>query len=541
MKHIYKYLKLLIIIIFLTACNNEELINNQQTTINNVTEDGIVQNQVLNKIPATNTNSLTLTMDNPQTLHPLYNMNESVDQILRLMFNTLVNIEPDGSVTPNLANYWAFNEAENSMIITLNTDIKWHDGTNLHADDVAYSIQVIQQASESIYKICVSNISRVTVLSPESLQIYYKQSFSGTYQTMFFPVIPQHIYDVGYAQAYQTLPVGSGPYKYASATTAKNLTLEANTSYFKGRPNIEMIDILFTPDHSAALSAFEQGLVDIVYTEVMDWGKYAKDKSTTIYEVPTQNYEFIGVNAKHSILGNANIREALVYGLDRTALVEMHYLGRATITDTPISPNSYLYSSGLEIRSLDREKLRLILAQEGYNFDEDNKVFMKDGEALSFKFLINGGNAERVEVAYDIMEKYREVGIILVPDVVDATTYVSRVQAGNFDLFLGGWKLSYIPDLTFAFHSSQTKSNNFIGYSNADMDWLLEANYKSHPVNITYVYKDFQDFFLTENPYISLYFKNGALLTNTQISDNVDPDPLNVYSNIHEWEIILSK
>lgn len=480
--------------------------------------------------------SITVAMRNPDTMHPIYNVEKSVEQTLHLIFNTLVTIEGDGSVSPNIAKNWVVNSAENSVLIYLNQGIKWHDGTGLTAKDIIFTIQTIQQAPESPYKKNVENIANVQQVDAYTLKITYRQPFSSVLQTLAFPVIPEHIYKVPYEQALKLTPVGSGPYTFESEEPLKHIVLKANTQYFKTTPQIPQIDIMITPDEISTLNAFEQNLIDVIYTDVMDWGKYAKDKSANIYEVPTNCYEFLGVNFNKAQFQNANIRMALVYGLDRSQIVDIYYLGHALVTDTPISPASYLFDRSLEIKKYDPEKAKLLIAQEGYQLDSKTKLFMKNGIPLQFEILVNSENKERVKVAQGIKKMYEQIGVGITLSIVDKETYLSKVYGKQYDAFLGGWKLSYMMDLSFAFHSTQSVSgDNFVSYQDPQLDELLKQAFVAKPDYILEPYVKLQRYFAEKNPYISLYFRNGALITKKQIEGNIKPMPLNIYANIEEW------
>lgn len=483
-------------------------------------------------------NLIKVAMRSPTTLHPIYNIEKSVEQGLHLMFDTLVNIEVDGSITPQLAKTWYIDTASNSIHITLEEDVLWHDGKPLTANDVKFTIETIQQATDSPYKKAVENIAKVQVLTNNALQIWYRQPFSGMLQTLFFPVIPEHIYNVPKEEALDIKPVGSGPYKFQTEVPLKQITLEKNENYFKGVPGIGQVQILITPDEESTLHAFEQGLIDVIYTDVMDWGKYTKDKSARIYELPTNNYEFMALNFNRPQFQNKNIREALAYGLDRQEIIDIYYLGQGIVTDTPISPKSYLFDKTLDIREYDKEKGKLLLAQEGYQLDEKTKLFTKNNISLSFNLLVNKENKERVKVAQGIQKMYKSIGVEVIIEEVDKETYLSRIYSRQYDAFLGGWKLSYIPDLSFAFHSSQiTSGDNFIGYQDSQMDTLLKDAFMANPEYITEAYSSLQHYFAEQNPYISLYFRNGAVITKKKIKGNIDPDPCNIYSNIQEWRL----
>lgn len=481
---------------------------------------------------------IKVAMRNPNTLHPIYNTEKSVEQTLHLIFDTLVNIEIDGSITPNLAKTWYMDETTNSIHITLQDNIYWHDGKPLTANDVMFTIETIQGYADSPYRKAVENIAKVQVMTDKTLQIWYKQPFSGTLQTLFFPIIPSHIYNVPMEQAKGIKPVGSGPYKYEGTVPLKEITLVANENYFEGKPEIDKIQVVLTPDEESTLHAFEQGLIDVIYTDVMDWGKYTKDKSARIYEIPTNNYEFLALNFNRPQFQNKNIREALVYGINRQEIVDIYYLGQGVVTDTPISPKSYLFDKTLDIKGYDKEKAKLLLAQEGYQLDEKTKLFTKNNVPLSFSLLVNKENKERIKVAQGIQKMYKSIGIEVNIEAVDQETYVSRLYDKQYDAALGGWKLSYIPDLSFAFHSSQAVGgDNFIGYQDAQMDTLLREAFIATPESMAEAYAKLQAYFAQQNPYVSLYFRNGAVITKKKIAGNISPNPCNIYANIQEWKL----
>lgn len=481
---------------------------------------------------------IQISMQNPITLHPIYNMDKTVQQALYLVFDTLVNIEPDGSVTPRIATHFNYDPQDYSVTIRLRDDIKWHDGSPLTSEDVVFSVQTIKEATESAYKLTTQNIANIQALDAQTVKIIYRQPFSGVYQTLFFPVIPRHIYDKPREEALKILPLGSGAYRYATHTPHKELTLEANEAYFLTKPKINTIKIMITPDEASQLDAFEQNLIDVIYTDIMDWGKYAKDKSATIYEMNTNCYEFIGLNFNRPLFQNKQIREALVYGLDRQGLLQAYYLGHGILTDTPIGPDMYFYDQTLDLKAFDKEKAKLLLVQEGYVFDPKTKLFTKNNTPIQFKLLVNKENKDRMYVAQGIQRMYKEIGIDVIIDEVDRQTFVERLYNKQYEAFLGGWKLSYVPDFTFAFHSSQqTGGDNFISYSSDKMDELLAQAFRSSPAEIKEVYSQLQRFIAEENPYISLYFRRGALITKKKITGPIEPDPLNIYSNIQVWEI----
>lgn len=534
-QNIKKIMYFILLVLTLSGCS---MIQNTQDESEVMQNDKHLLAEEVNESSKITENSIKIPMDSPLTLHPIYNTKKSVEQTLYLLFEPLVIIKEDGSVTPNIAKAWEINDTQNIITLTIHDNIKWHDGTILTTEDIAFTLDIIKSAPETAYRQATDNLVSTEIVNSTTMKLIYKQPFSSVEATLFFPVIPRHIYNVPKEEAMKLNPVGSGPYKYDSMIPLKYLNLVANSDYFKSPPQIRDIKVVIVPNQEAALSAFEQGLIDVVYTDIMEWGKYAKDKNSTPHELTSSVYEFIGLNFNKSVFQNKNVRKALLYGLDRKKIVNIYYLGHAEVTDTPISPKSYLFDKTLNIKDYDKEEAKLLLMQEGYEKTGLENTFTKDGKPLTFSLLVNSENAERIKVAKEIKRMYEEVGIEVTIEEVDKDTYLSRIYAKQYDAFLGGWQFSYALDLSFAFHSSEILAgDNFISYRDEKMDTLLSEMFLATDATKTNIYSNFQKYFSEQNPYISLYFKNEVLLTKKKIRGDITPTPTHIYNDIQLWQV----
>lgn len=535
MKKRHKVLLMLIMLLaLLVGCTNQTQIEEPTTTEETLpTETLPVETETTHT--STVSNEMVLAMNTPTTLHPLYNLPENVQQVLMLIFSPLINIEENGTISSNIAKSWMVNETETAVTITLRNDVKFHDGQPLTTEDVIYTLQQIQQIPDSPYKSAVNNIASMEAIDAYTLKIVYKQAFSGVLQTLFFPVIPKHIYDVKDQTSIIMQPIGSGPYVFEDFTASKRMSLKANANYFKGKPLIESVQVKIIPDEESSLYAFKQGLIDAVYTDITEWGKYANSKGTTSYEMASNIYEFMGLNLNKAVFQNTNIREALLCGINRQDIVQRYYLEHAIVTDTPISPASYLYDKNIEIRMYDKEKARFLLTQEGYE-KGNSGILMKNNVPFSFSLLVNKENTDRVKTAKVIKELYAEIGIEITIEEVDKETYFSRITNKQFDAFLGGFKLSYATDLSFALHSNYISGGeNYVGYNDETMNELLQKAFLATETTKAEAFNKLQQYFITQNPYISLYFKKSVMMTSSQIKGNIHPTPLNIFANVEEW------
>lgn len=461
--------------------------------------------------------NIKLAIRNPKTLNPILNMEKTVDQTLKLIFDTLVDFNEEDEVIPNLAKSWLMSGEGTVLDIELDPNIKWHDGTPLTGADVVFSIKTIQEAAESPYKPNVKNIISYTPTENNGVRIIYKEPFSGYGQTLYFPIIPAH------GENIESSPIGTGAYMFDSSVTNREMILKHNPDYFKGAPNITQIKVLFSPDDESDLYSFDQGLIDVVSTDVIDWEKYAKNKKSNINEYMTLNYDYIGMNFNKPVFQDIKMRQGLLYGTNREYLLEQFYLYHGQVTDTPISSQSWLYEPQSNKYEANVEMAKELLG--------DTQV--------TLELLVNQDNVQRMNVAKALKKMYKDIGVTLEILEVDETVFVERIQNRQYELFLGGWDLSIIPDLSFAFHSANAATGtNYGDFVNEKMDNLLKEAFSAKSnEQLKEAYSKLQIHISEELPYLSLHFRTSALITNEKIKGEIKPHHMNIYQNIHEWYI----
>ncbi|NLJ88055.1 MAG: peptide ABC transporter substrate-binding protein [Epulopiscium sp.] len=481
----------------------------------------------------------------PKTLNPILNEDYTVDQVLKLVFDTLIDFDESQKPTANLASNWSFSSDGSSVTINLRQDVRWHDGNPFTARDVVFSLDTIKSASStSPYKKCIDNIVSYKAEDDYTVKIFYNQPFSGAIYALYFPIIPAHIYEgVRGQDMAEKVPVGTGAYKLGDYKLAKELQLEANPDWFKGEPYIERIKVLVIPDDETEFYSFEQGQIDLIGTNAVDWGKYAQNGGTRIKEYVTSYYDFIGFNFNKTLFQDKKLRKAIAYALDKESILENQYLNHGVLTDVPVNPSSWLYCDEIEKYNYDIEKSKELLSESGWADSDQDGILDKSINGnkvdLSFNLLVESGDKTRKEAANEIINMLGELGIKVNLEEVTKEDFLVRLQEKNFDAFLGGWKLSPIPDFSFAFHSSQIENgSNFISFKSEQMDNLLANAFTAvGEENMKTAYDELQKYISDELPYISLYFRNAALITNDKIQGELKPQKDFYIGNIKDWFI----
>jgi len=527
------------ILLFATSCSNtgtEEMENPQQ------------QEEQVETAPIepTKGGEMILSLRTPKTLNPLLNEEYTVDQISKLIFDTLIDFDETQKPIPNLASEWTFSDDGTVLTIKLRSDVKWHDGEPFTAKDVIFSLDTIKKAQESApYKKCIQNINSYKSIDEYSLKIVYNQPFSGALYGLYFPIIPAHVYG-GKTESTvgEIKPVGTGAYMFSEFIPTKELILTVNNNWFKGQPYIEKIKAVITPDEETDLYSFEQGQIDVIGTDVVDWEKYSEQENTRIHEYITSYYDFIGLNFNKPLFQDKNLRKAIAYAIDRETLLENQYLNHGVITNSPINPESWLYNKETEQYNFDLEKSKQILKDAGWNDSDNDGILDKPNNGnkidISFTLLVSSENIQRKEVAYEIQRMLNEAGMSIQVEEVSQEEFLNRLLSKNFDAFLGGWKLSPIPDFTFAFHSAQIEvGTNYVSFRSEQMDALLQQAFTAvGEEKMKNAYGNLQKYISDELPYISLYFRTAALITNERIQGEIKPKKECIIGNIQDWFIL---
>lgn len=560
---------ILIVFVFLIGCNNENIIDNDSS---NETETDVVEYE------PTYGGELVLPITHVDTLNPLLTRDKQLYYFNNLIYEGLFALDKNGDIKNVLVDTYTLSEDGRTIQIVLKNDVQWHDGKALTSSDVKFTIDTLRYgAVNALYGEILSDVYRPSRLGDlshiistrtngeKSISIEFDKSYSNALESLIFPIIPRHgfeglsdrnAYKAASNKDYDFKPIGTGPYKVENYEKLKRIELVANETWWGDKPYISKIIGQIIPDKEATITSFESGIIDVTTILDIDWEKYNENKNIDIYEYISSNYEFIGFNFNRNIFkdeGGKAIRKAIAYAIDRNAIIQNVYLGHATTIDVPIWPNSWLISEEGNTYGYNLTKAKNILKEAGWKDDDKDGILEDDkGNKLSISLLTNGYNTLRRESADIIKENLKEIGIdiklkynskegaITEEDLaLDWESTKDMLYKGDYDMALLGWEMSPIPDISFAFHSSQIRSgSNFIGYKDSKMDQSLIAAFNAkNREEKKQKYKLLQQNIIEDLPYMSLFFKNNALLINNKVKGEIEPLPFNIYNNINKWYI----
>ena len=493
-------------------------------------------------IPVQEGGTLYLSMRNATTLNPLLNQDSSVDTILKLIYMPLIRLDEKNKPIPSIAQSWSFDEGGAVLTMNLRQDIYWQDGTNLTADDVIYSFDILAKTANmnAVYKKCMNYIRTYRKLSDYSIEIGFYQNFSGNLYALLMPIISRQYYGYNANSEKNMIPMGNGYFQFENYLPAKEMRLKKCISSFGTTAHIDEIVVNISTDEDTDLYSFEQGLTDLLFVGSSDIGKSDNENDMKYYSCVMNYYDFVGFNFLKNLFQDSNVRKAIACITPKDSLIEGVYLGHGIAAETPVNPTYWYYEPEITKYEYSVGQAREYLEASNWRDNNEDGILDRTTNELSETFrisiLYNTENEIRRQIAIRLGDELRGIGAEVSLDGQPYDVYMQKLQAGDFDLFVGGWQLSIVPNYSFMLHSAQIGQTNYIRYQNGDMDALLGVAYNAvKEEDVKLAYSNLQKKITEELPYISIAFRNYALLSSDRVQGNVKPLESNIFDNINEW------
>ena len=439
----------------------------------------------------------------PDTLNPILTTIDVNKKMLNLCYDSLFYTDSEYNCVPFLAESYEYSANGKKLTITLRRGINWHDGSDLTTSDVVYTINTILKSEESPYHTSIAElVGGIKQAGEEKIVLTFNHSDSGAHNLLTFPIIKN-----GSVKEGSYTPVGTGAFIFNEMENQENYLLKKNENWAMGHIYIDEINVRVLPDRDSVFSAFNSGMLDFIHISKEDAGKFLVSESVAYSTAYTENYCFMGINFNNSLLCDQVVRRAISSALDKTLLAESVLTNYATATDLPIHPQAYFY-----------------VPAENKTFDEFTKTissFKKEQGQLTynnadmrFSLLVNEENTSRVLIAEAIASALSECGIKIKLIKTDFETYVSRIENGEYDLYIGGAKLSKNFDMSPLL--SENGALNHGGFYDADTDSLLTNILKADsPSARNKKLKTLAEKFTETLPHIPLYFENEMIVYNS--------------------------
>ena len=430
--------------------------------------------------------------------------------ILNHVFSGLVTTDEKGQVVNDLAESYK-NIDDKTWEFKLKDGVTFQDGSKLTSEDVKYTLDTIRDTSKK-YKLASDfSFMQVEVIDDLNFRIITEEPFSGFLLRLnYVKIIPKAYVEKVGDEEFAAKPIGSGPYKFVSWSKDEKVVLEANDTYFGGKPAIDKITYKVIPEAASRIAALESGEADIIANvPTSQIERLSSLENVKVLSNPTTRVMFVGMNLiKDGPLQNEKVRQALNYAVNKQALIEGVLDGNATQIATISTPEYEGYDASVEAYSYDPEKAKQLLAEAGY------------ADGFSLEFSVTSGYLNGQDVAQAIASQLGEVGITCTVQEEDSNQQREKMSSGTVaDLYLNGIGGPYSNiDLVakLAFGTGERYST----YSNAEFDALRkEAAATVDEEKAKVKNSEIQKVIKEQAPAIFLYQQHGIYAYNTRVSN----------------------
>jgi peptide/nickel transport system substrate-binding protein len=418
-----------------------------------------------------------------------------------LVADSFVGIAANGRPVDRVVSKWEWSSDRKALTLHLRPNLSWHNGTPV-------TIEEFKQSLEAAVKVASGNVSYASVTAvkldpeqPDAVRIelsrpeaFFLADLAGS--TLQHPADNQ---------------IGTGPFKY-ERVEGNTIRLAAFDLYYRKRPKIDEVDMTNFLEPRGSWAALMRGDVDGVHEIALNVANLPIPDGQESYQFTRPFFIQLAFNTSHPALKNPVVRQALSYGVDRRAVIELAMNKQGQVAEGPIWPYHWAYSTAQKTYSHNLEAALLRLESAGLKVKPGKPGRMPS--RLHIRCLTPENNALFEKIALVLQKQLYEIGVDLEIVPLNGDDAGKRLDAGDFETVLiqrtSGRSLAW----TYStFHSSVSKS----GYSAADkvLDGLRLT---SNEADIRVAVADLQKIFHDDPPAIFIAWPKTARVVSTRFT-----------------------
>jgi len=423
----------------------------------------------------------------PSGIDPHVNASSELGIPLTSVYDTLVYLDPETrEFVPGLAERWEV--SDDGLVYTFYLKkAKFHDGTPFNAEAVRFNLDRITSSDLKSQKarFMLGPYDRTEVVNESTVRIVLKQPFaplldslSQVYLGMASPTAVQK-----WGTDYQLHQVGTGPFVLAEYVPGDHLLLKPNPDYAWGptvykhrQAQVAEIEFRFFTDPATRSPALETGEADIMgEIPPQDAKRLQSNPGFQVQVVPIPGVSLMFfLNTTRAPLDDVRVRQALLYGTDRPAIISTVFQGMSPVAYGPLAAITFGYDPSVpSLYPYDSQKAATLLAEAGWADSDGDGVLDKNGQPLALEaVLMSFGSMP--EVSQLLASQWQSLGIRVDSRVVSYPEALQIAQEGSYHLIPFNLSGSD-PDILRKFFHSEA-SFNWSKADDPEMDgWLDQA------------------------------------------------------------------
>ncbi|WP_078593307.1 peptide-binding protein [Evansella clarkii] len=525
-----------------------------------------------------------------QQFNPIFYGDAYEANILDFTHEALVTQDENLEYIPLLAKDWELNEDQTELTYYLEEDVKWHDGEPFTAEDVYFTYSSIASGEyvaaggvridyvrflegyEEYRDGETDEFAGVEVVDDHTVIFHFAEpNVTPEFRTSF-PIIPAHVFEGVSVADMVDHPasrnpgevIGTGPFQLTDMIEGEQYILTAFEDYWQGTPHLDGITWRVI-EQSIMPGMLENGELDMVAepngVPAADFDRVDGLDNVKTFTTQDFGYQYMGFKHHHRTaedveagvinpdnwvpnekVADVRVRQAIVYALNRQAMVDGLMNGLGSVLHAPFPEASWAYDeSAFTVYEQNVEKANELLDEAGY-VDVTGDGFREDPDGNEWVLNLDypTGNEIRERTAPIIAAELGEVGIkVDVRNPREAATHFEVVEDDNtdWDLYLAGWSLATgDPDPAGIWKSDNPF--NYLRWNDPHSDELIEQAVKApEAFELDYraeVYNEWTAYVTEQVPMVFLYSSDNIYAYNAALQ-NVHERPTGIYFRSHEW------
>lgn len=304
-------------------------------------------------------------------------------------------------------------------------DAKWHDGKPFTSKDAKFTMELARDAkSGSVLAARLKSVASVETPDEHTFVIKLTAPSASTFDTMTkMMMLPEHalasipVDQLSKNSWWSTAPIGTGPFKFTKYVNDQYVELAANPEYRGGKPALERVINRYFANPAAAIAALRAGEIQFTYVDSNDVSTFKGDEAFKVIEGDSFVVNYLGFNHESPIWKDLRVRKAVMYAINRDAIIKSLYGGAAKSANCAYVADQ-LVPKDVETYAYDPEKAKKLLDEAGWaQINGDKPITLLTYYATPL--------ATNVLAAMQAM--LAQVGINVIPRAVDTPTYNSIV------------------------------------------------------------------------------------------------------------------
>ncbi|WP_263374652.1 ABC transporter substrate-binding protein [Granulicella aggregans] len=442
------------------------------------------------------------------------------ERIGALVFDALVKKDDHYNLQPWLATSWEQPDPV-TWIFHLRDGVTFHDGRALSAEDVVWTIEsLIDPAHGHLITSKSGNFAAVASAEAKdrlTVVVHLKHPDAELLFNMsdgLFGVVPN-----GSGSDFGLHPIGTGPFRFISSVQDKEVLVERNPGYWAGSPKIERVRFAVVPDAITTALELQKGSRDMESNAItLDMVHALRNERSLATETgPSSVVVYMNFNVQDPILRDRRVRQAIACAIDRQAIVDAIWRGKARLANSLLPPEHWARAADSEMASYPHDigRAQKLLGDAGF-------PARKDGVRLHLTLKTSTDETTRLLAAI-LQQQLRPAGIDLQIRSAEFGTFYSDVTKGAFQIYALRWIGSNEdPDIfRYAYGSASVppKGGNRGRYANPKLDDLLKsAAASSDQSERRRDYVEAQQILAEDLPGIPLWYPDNEVIHNLRVN-----------------------